>query len=533
MTQTLDRTSAPDLDDDPSGIESTPAPDAGRFVVIGAGPAGLTAAYEAAKRGLRPLVLEKSPIVGGISRTETYKGYGFDMGGHRFFSKSVEVQELWKEMLAEAGETFLRRPRLSRIFYQSKFFNYPLKPLNALRNLGVYESAWLTASYLRWRVRPHKKEENFEEWVVNRFGRRLFRTFFKTYTEKVWGISTTELKAEWAAQRIKDLSLKSAVIGAIWKPKHGQIKTLIEEFDYPRRGPGMLWEACVKGVERLGGEVRMNAAVKALHHGPIDGADPDPDEKYPPARVEAVTIENADGSTERVEAAHVVSTMPLTELVRRLDPEAPLKAMEASLKLKYRDFLTVCVIVDDPDLFPDNWIYIHDPSVQVGRIQNFKNWSPEMVPEADRDTKSSLGLEYFCNEGDALWSMDDDELVRLAARELEKTGLTTADKVVDGVVYRVPKSYPVYDGTYAKQVEKIRRVVDKLSNVRTVGRNGLHRYNNQDHSMLSGLYSVAELVDGERHDLWSINADQEYHEEVKRGDRTPGQVGRNVAASTA
>ena len=521
------RTSAPDG----AGLGDPRPPAPGRFVVIGGGPAGLTAAYEAAKRGLSPLVLEKSDRVGGISRTETYKGYGFDMGGHRFFSKSQEVVDLWHEMLAEAGEAFLRRPRLSRIFYGGKFFNYPLKPLNALRNLGVYESAWLTASYLRWRVRPHKTEDTFEEWVVNRFGRRLFRTFFKTYTEKVWGISTRELKAEWAAQRIKDLSLKSAVIGAIWKPKHGSIKTLIEEFDYPRRGPGMLWEACVKGVERLGGEVRLNTTVKALHHEPTGDDDGSPsDDRYPPTRVTVVTIENADGSTERVEAAHVVSTMPLTELVRRLEPEAPLKVMEAALRLKYRDFLTVCVIVDDPDLFPDNWIYIHDPSVQVGRIQNFKNWSPEMVPEGERSTKSSLGLEYFCNEGDALWTLDDAELVRLAARELEKIGLVPAGKVIDGVVYRVPKSYPVYDGAYAKQVEKIRRVVDKLTNLRTVGRNGLHRYNNQDHSMLSGLRSVNELVDGESHDIWSINADQEYHEEVKSGARKPGQVGRQAVA---
>ena len=487
-------------------------------MVIGGGPAGLTAAHAAADRGLDPLVLESSGRVGGISRTETYKGYGFDMGGHRFFTKSPEVQQFWTDVLAEAGETFLRRPRLSRIFYQGKFFNYPLKPLNALKNLGWYESAWLMASYCRWKVRPHKTEETFEEWVVNRFGRRLFRTFFKTYTEKVWGISTRELKAEWAAQRIKDLSLKSALVAAIWKPKHGKIKTLIEEFDYPRRGPGMLWEACAAAVEKRGGTVAMQSPVKTLCR---DGN-----------RITHVTYA-AGGEQTKVPVAHVVASMPLTQLVRILQPEPPLAVLEASFKLKYRDFLTVCVIVDDPDLFPDNWIYVHDPSVQVGRIQNFKNWSPEMVPEAERDSRTSLGLEYFCNEGDALWSMTDEELVRLAARELEQIGIAPAEKVVDGVVYRVPKSYPVYDAKYADHVRVIREFVDGLQNLRTVGRNGLHRYNNQDHSMLTGLYAVRSLLDGEGHDLWSVNADQEYHEEVKPGPRAPRRVGRNAVAAAS
>ena len=487
----------------------------GRFVVIGAGPAGLTAAYAAADRGLDPLVLEKDTLVGGISRTETYKGYGFDMGGHRFFTKADEVNKMWRDVLEENGEKFLRRPRLSRIFYGGKFFNYPLKPINALKNLGWYESSWLMASYMRWKVFPHKQEETFEEWVVNRFGRRLFRTFFKTYTEKVWGISTQELKAEWAAQRIKNLSLKSAVVGAIWKPKHGKITTLIEEFDYPRRGPGMLWECASKSVEKRGGEVKLDTPLKTVHR---DGN-----------RITALTYVEPDGTERRVETENVISSMPLTELVRRLDPEPPLEVLEAAYSLKYRDFLTVCVIVDDPDLFPDNWIYIHDPSVQVGRIQNFKNWSPEMIPEAERDTRSSLGLEYFCNENDSLWSLRDDELIRLAARELEKIGICDADKVVDGVVYRVPKSYPVYDAKYADHVTVIREFVDGLENLRTVGRNGLHRYNNQDHSMLTGFKAVKSLLDGETHDLWSVNADQEYHEEVKSGKRKPGQVGRNVS----
>ena len=488
------------------------------FVVIGGGPAGLTAAFEAAERGRRPLVLEKGKIVGGISRTETYKGYGFDMGGHRFFTKSAEVRNLWETVLAENGEKFLKRPRLSRIFYGGKFYNYPLKPLNALKNLGWYESAWLMASYMRWKVFPHKQEETFEEWVVNRFGRRLFRTFFKTYTEKVWGISTQELKAEWAAQRIKNLSLRSAVMGGIFKPKHGKITTLIEEFHYPRHGPGLLWECFANSVERRDGRVERNAAVETVHREDN--------------RVTGVTWTDADGRSHREDSgAPVVNTMPLAELVRRLDPPPPQPVLDAAKSLKYRDFLTVCLIVDDPDLFPDNWIYIHDPSVQVGRIQNFGNWSPEMIPEADRGKRSSLGLEYFCNEGDALWSLSNDELVKLAKAEIDRIGLCPAGKVVDGVVYRVPKSYPVYDAAYAEHVRVIREYVDNLENLRTVGRNGLHRYNNQDHSMLTGLYAVRSLLEGETHDLWAINADQEYHEEVQNGDREPGRVGRNIAVA--
>ena len=480
---------------------------AGRFVVAGAGPAGLTAAYDASKRGLDPLVFEKSHTVGGISRTETYKGYGFDMGGHRFFTKSPEVQQVWQELL---GGEFLTRPRLSRIFYDGKFYNYPLKPLDAMRNLGIYESAFLTASYLRWKVFPFKQEENFEQWVVNRFGRRLYRTFFKTYTEKVWGMSTKELRADWAAQRIKNLSLSKAVLGGIFKPKHGKVTSLIEKFQYPRRGPGMLWQRCADRIEEKGGEVRMNVGVEKIHR---DGH-----------RVTAVT--DTDG--RRVEVDKMINSMPLGEFVRRLDPPPPLEVTEAALQLRYRDFLTVCLIVDDPEPFPDNWIYIHDPVVQVGRIQNFKNWSPDMVPEAERATRTSLGLEYFCNAGDALWSMTDEELVKLAGREIAKIGLVPEDKVVDGVVFRVPKSYPVYDEAYAEHVKTIRGFVDAFANCRTVGRNGLHRYNNQDHSMLTGLYAVRSLIDGETHDLWEVNADTEYHEEVKSGRRKRGQVGRNV-----
>jgi protoporphyrinogen oxidase len=342
-------------------------------VVIGAGPAGLTAAHELAKAGTPPVVLEKDAIVGGIARTETYKSYRFDMGGHRFFTKSREVRATWRELL---GDDLLRRPRLSRIYYRSTFFNYPLKPLNALSKLGIVESILIVLSYGRWRLFPYPAEDTFAQWVTNRFGRRLFRTFFKSYTEKVWGISTGELSAEWAAQRIKNLSLTSALLNAVIKPGN-RIVSLIEEFDYPRLGPGMMWEAAKARVEAMGGRVDLCNDVIRLHR---QGR-----------RIERVSAAGPEGATS-FPVDHVISSMPITEVVAKLDPPPPEAVREAARKLTYRDFLTVGLIVNQPTLFPDNWIYVHDPEVKVGRIQNFKNWSPEMVADP---AKTSLGLEYF------------------------------------------------------------------------------------------------------------------------------------------
>jgi len=461
-------------------------------VILGAGPAGLTAAYEALRHGARPIVLEKSAIVGGIARTEQYKGYHFDMGGHRFFTKNAEVNGIWREVLAD---DFLRRDRLSRIFYNKRFFHYPLQPLNALLGLGIIESVLIFFSYARWKLFPHKQEETFEQWVTNRFGKRLFLTFFKTYTEKVWGIPCSELKAEWAAQRIKDLSLRTAVLNMFFQPKQ-TIKTLISQFDYPVRGPGMLWEAMRRRVGDQGGAVHANSDAMAIHR---DGS-----------RVTGITV-RCGGEQSLLSGDHYVSSIPLTELIAKLTPAPPAAVLEAARHLKYRDFLTVCVIVCKADLFPDNWIYVHDPSVQVGRIQNFGNWSPGMVPDAGH---SSLGLEYFCNEGDALWTMADDQLIALGRRELQSIGLARPEDVVDGCVFRVPKSYPVYDSDYAVHLKIVRDFLDSLENFKTIGRNGLHRYNNQDHSMLTGLYAIRSLLAGEKHDLWKVNAEQEYHEEV-------------------
>jgi len=464
-----------------------------QVVVIGGGPAGLTAGYELTKFDLRPVVLEKENLVGGLARTESYKGFHFDMGGHRFFTKVEEVKKMWQDVL---GGEFLRRPRLSRIYYNGKFFFYPLKPLNALLGLGFFQSILIVLSFIRWQLFPHKREDTFEQWVTNRFGRRLFLTFFKTYTEKVWGISCSELKAEWAAQRIKDLSLKTALLSMFIKPKN-TIKTLIEEFDYPRYGPGMMWDAVKDEIERRQGVVRLNCDVVRINRTG--------------SRIEGVVVRH-DGTEELIRGTDFISSMPATEFIKALDPPAPPATLNAAARLTYRDFLTVVLIVNKPHIFEDNWIYIHDPGVHVGRIQNFKNWSPDMVPDP---AKTSLGLEYFCTEGDAVWAMADADLIELGRREINRIGLARSEDIVDGCVVRVEKAYPVYDSDYREYLGVVRQFIDGLENCQSIGRNGLHRYNNQDHAMLTGMLAVRNLVLGQRNDLWSVNTDQEYHEEIR------------------
>jgi protoporphyrinogen oxidase len=333
--------------------------------------------------------------------------------------------------------------------------------------------------------------------VTNRFGRRLFRIFFKSYTEKVWGIPCSELKAEWAAQRIKDLSLKTVLLSMFVKPKN-TIKTLIDQFDYPERGPGMMWHAFQEEVEKRGGSVRLNSEVVAIRNG---GG------KY----IHSVEVA-CNGRREIIHGTDFISSMPVTEFIKKLDPAPPAEVLQAAEKLKYRDFLTVCLIVNKGELFPDNWIYVHDPDVKLGRIQNFKNWSPHMVPDA---TKSSLGLEYFCTEGDELWKLSDAELIELGKRELQRIGLASPGDIEDGCVFRVPKAYPMYDSEYRDYLETVKNFVGGLENYQTIGRNGLHRYNNQDHAMVTGMLAVKNLIVGERNDLWSVNTDQEYHEEIR------------------
>lgn len=466
-----------------------------RVVIVGGGPAGLTAGYElVTKHALQPIVLEKLDKVGGIARTESLNGFHFDMGGHRFFTKSEEVNRFWHEVLAD---DFLLRPRLSRIYYDKAFFDYPLKPMNALARLGITQSALIGLSYLKWQLFPYREEETFEQWVTNRFGRRLFKIFFKSYTEKVWGISTSELKAEWAAQRIKNLDLKAAIVNMFIK-NGNSITSLIEEFHYPRLGPGMLWNRVREGIEDRGGQVRLNSNVVGF--------------KRNSRRIESVVVAHCDSRTEEIPGTDFISSMPIPAFINGLDPPAPNHVIEAANKLKFRDFLTVCLIIDRPQLFPDNWIYVHYPDVKVGRIQNFKNWSPDMVPDA---SKTSLGLEYFCNQGDELWSMSDEELIELGSREIEMINLAKDEEVIDGAVFRVENTYPIYDSDYREYLSVVREYLENFENFQTIGRNGLHRYNNQDHAMLTGMFAVRNMVLGEQNDLWVVNAEQEYLEEVK------------------
>jgi protoporphyrinogen oxidase len=486
-----------------------------RVVVIGAGPGGLTAAHELTELGHEAIVFEKDDQVGGIARTVSYNGYRFDIGGHRFFTKVDTVQTLWEEVM---GDDFLVRPRLSRIYYRDRFFDYPLRPGNALRGLGLIESIRIVVSYLRARGIPNSNERTFEDWVVNRFGRRLYEIFFETYTEKVWGIPCSEIGADWAAQRIKNLNLTQAIKHALLGGKKGGsvITTLIDEFQYPRLGPGMMWERWCERLEARGVKTHLEAEVCDLHHK--DG------------RVEAATVRFGNGEIEHVSADHFVSTMPARRLIRSLDPPAPAPVAEAAEKLRYRDFLTVVLIVRDAEVFPDNWIYIHSPDVKVGRVQNFKNWSPEMVPDP---STTSLGLEYFVNEGDELWSAPDEKLVEQGEVEMIRLGLIRPDTVIDGTVVRMPKAYPVYDSDYKEALATVRRYTDGLINLHLIGRNGQHRYNNQDHSMVTGIYA-ARNIDGADYDVWSVNVEDEYHEEkraeVEKRALVEGRLTPSIAA---
>ncbi|MBV1695877.1 MAG: NAD(P)/FAD-dependent oxidoreductase [Hyphomicrobiales bacterium] len=474
--------------------------------IIGAGPAGLTASYLLTKDGVSTTVIEADPVyVGGISRTAAYKGFLFDIGGHRFFSKSKEVVDLWKEILPQ---DFIERPRLSRIYYDGKYYSYPLKAFEALTNLGVVESALCVLSFMYKQAFPNEKPITFHDWVANQFGERLFSIFFKTYTEKVWGMSCDEISADWAAQRIKGLDLWSAMANALRnsvmpagkgpaRKADGEIiKTLIDSFQYPRKGPGMMWDAAAAKTRAQGGEIHMGTSLETLSWDKGSGR-------------WTITAKRQDGTTATFTANHVISSAPIRELVHSFT-EKPACTVAAD-KLRYRDFVTVALVVEKPDLFPDNWIYIHEPSVKVGRIQNFRSWSPEMIPN---DTQSCLGLEYFCFEGDGLWTSSDDDLVALARRELAQIGLASEDEVRDGCVVRQKKAYPVYDDGYRQNVETIRsELADRYPTLHLVGRNGMHKYNNQDHAMMTAMLTVKNIRAGAPlYDVWNVNEDAEYHE---------------------
>jgi protoporphyrinogen oxidase len=457
-------------------------------LVLGGGPAGLTAAYQLGKAGADAIVLEADEQVGGLAKTVEVDGYRFDLGGHRFFTKSAEVDALWHEVL---GDEFLLRPRMSRIYWNKRFLDYPLRGPDVIRKLGPVELTRCMASYLRAAARRNKVDDSFEDWVSNRFGRRLFELFFKSYTEKLWGVPTTEIRAEWAAQRIKGLSFFSAARAAFFGNKGNKVKSLISEFHYPRFGPGQMWEAMSSAIVEDGGDVRTGVPVDRLEL----------------AGDRIVEVEAGGVSYTLPDA--VISSLPLRTVIELTSPAPPAEVCEAARGLRYRDFLTVALVVDGQDLFPDNWIYIHEPDVRVGRIQNYRSWSPWMVPDTD---KACVGLEYFCFAGDDLWTMEDDELVALAAAELEQLGLAVRSKVERGFVTRVPKAYPIYDTDYAARVATIRRWLDGIDNLQQVGRNGLHRYNNSDHSMLTAMRAVDNLLAGAHHDIWEVNAESVYHE---------------------
>jgi protoporphyrinogen oxidase len=490
--------------------EVTPSPEPARdVVVIGAGPAGLTAAYMLTKRGVASTVLEADTVVGGISRTAVRDGWRFDIGGHRFFTKVKPVNDLWFEILGE-GE-FLRRPRMSHIYYRGKFYDYPISAMNALKNLGPVEAVRCMASYAWVRIHPPKDKSTLEGFVASRFGWRLYEHFFRTQSEKVWGVPCTEIQADWGAQRIKNLSIGRAVLEAFTpkrlrmrRAKGKQVTSLIEEFNYPKFGPGQMWEKCTELVTEKGTKVVFESNVTKVEH--IDG------------RATAVTADS-HGVSNRYECTDVISSMPISALLEAMDPPVPPEVAHAAESLRYRAHITVGLVVPEEFSFPDNWIYINDADVKVGRVQNFGRWSPYLV----KDGRTCLGLEHFVNEGDEWWTMSDADLVESGKRELEQIGLLDASKVEAGYVVRTPKAYPFYDAEYKDNVATLARWLDEhASNVYPVGRNGMHRYNNQDHSMYTAMLSV-ENIFGADHDVWAVNVEEEYHEEA--GPESTGGLG--------
>ncbi|KTE18539.1 FAD-dependent oxidoreductase [Sphingopyxis sp. H050] len=499
------------------------SPTSADVAIIGAGPAGLTAAYLLTKQGYRVTVIEKDPAyVGGISRTVEHEGFRFDIGGHRFFSKSREVVDLWNEILPD---DFIERPRMSRIYYEGKFYSYPLRAFEALWNLGIFRSTLCMVSYAQAKLFPNREVRSFEDWTINQFGRKLYSIFFKTYTEKVWGMPCDEMSADWAAQRIKGLSLGAAVLDGLKRslglnktPNDGMAtKTLLETFRYPRLGPGMMWEAARDKVRTGGNHVLMAHSFKQLTQ----------DQKTGRWRM---TATGPDGDIV-IDAAHVISSAPMRELAARIHP-LPACALTAAPNLKYRDFLTVALKIRSDDLFPDNWIYIHDSKVQVGRVQNFRSWSPEMVPDPEL---ACVGLEYFCFEGDGLWASSDEDLVELATREMAILGLCDPADVVGGAVVRQEKAYPVYDDDYAAHVETMRGELEaRYPTLHMIGRNGMHRYNNQDHAMMTAMLTVRNIVAGENlYDIWGVNEDAEYHEAGTEGEQAALASVRDVPARVA
>ncbi len=463
-------------------------------IIIGAGPAGLTAGYELEKHDMPCIIVEKEAhTVGGIARTTEYKQWRFDIGGHRFFTKVDRVMTLWKEIL---GDDFLRCKRLSRIYFHKRFFYYPMRPLDVLKKLGSFRSSRALLSFAKAQLFPIKNEISFRDYIVNHFGTYLYTIFFQHYTEKVWGIPCEQIRADWAAQRIKGMSLGSAIKTAFFGNKK-QITSLIDSFYYPRLGPGMMWEKLRDRLQASGQAIFLfhSIPVRIEHDG---------------ERVKSITIRNSATREETtLPCSAIISSMPLRELIPLFSPALTTELQEAARRLRYRDFLLVALVLKKQDIFPDNWIYIHDPDVDVARIQNFKNWSLDMVEDP---TTTCLGMEYFTFTSDPLWMASDDALLKKAADELERIGLGKKADVVDGHVVRMEKTYPIYDESYHEVIKTIQNGLSPLKNLYPVGRNGMHRYNNQDHSMLTAMLAVENLL-GANHNLWEVNTERVYHEE--------------------
>jgi predicted dehydrogenase/protoporphyrinogen oxidase len=458
--------------------------------ILGGGPAGLTAAYVIGRRRRPGAVFEADGMVGGIAKTVEFEGYRFDLGGHRFLTKLKPVQDLWEEML---GDDFLTRPRLSRIYYDGKFFSYPISAKDVVGRLGVVESARCALSYV-WAARHRNSDaETFEEWVTTRFGRRLYDAFFRSYTEKVWGIPGSEIRSLWAAQRIKNFSLGKAMLSVLGL-RQEHVTTLIEEFRYPRLGPGQMWEAFADRARESGISVNLKQRCVSVKH----------DDHH----VRSIVVrQNGDELEHRVDS--VLSTIALKDLVLGLDPLPPPDVVAAAHDLRYRDLRLVALMTTEAEPFPDNWIYLHDPETRAGRVQNFGAWSADMV----RAGTTCLGVEYFCFRDDDIWQMNDEQAVELATAELARIGLIDPTKVIDGVTVLVPKAYPMYDSKFEPAVATIRAYLNRFDNLQTCGRNGLHRYNNQDHSMWTGILAALNILDGAQHDVWGVNTEAEYLEE--------------------
>ncbi len=488
-------------------MDNTGKKTTGDFAIIGSGPAGLAAAYElSVNQSLPCTVFEQDSQVGGLSKTVCHDGYRCDIGGHRFFTKNEAVNKLWHDILPE---DFLRRPRLSYIFFRDNFFNYPLKPRNVLKGIGLGRTSWAMGSFLWRKLFPIRPEISFADWVGNRFGKQLFEMFFKTYTEKVWGITCDELSAQWAAQRIRNLSLGRAVINAIGLGRKGGVTSLIEEFDYPNLGPGQMYEAMAQKAQQGGTKILLEQKVVGVRHNN--------------QQIESLEIKQGD-TVRTVPAGRFVSSMPISELVQSLNPAPPANVLAAAKALKYRSIMTVNLILRSPGKFPATWVYLHAPNITACRAQFYSNWSPALSPNPE--TSSTIGLEYFCDEDDATWTRPGEELFATAKRDLTAMGIVDPSLVENYFVVRYAKAYPVYDSQSSQRIKLIRSYLETFNNLVCVGRYGQFRYNNMDHSILTGQLGVKQLL-GQPVDPWRVNEDAEYLEEsasppapaIRRGKR--------------